>query len=141
MPLVPGHLFKAFAQLAVTPRLAVDVNLVGSGKTYVRGNENNQHQPDGTYYLGEGTVDGYAIVNAGARFSITGRITLTGQITNLFDLKYATAGQLGPAGFTESGAFVARPLPEANGEFPLRHTTFLAAGAPRRAQMGVRVRF
>lgn len=141
MPLVPGHLFKAFAELAIKPRLGVDVNLVGSGKTYVRGNENNQHQPDGTYYLGEGTVDGYAIVNAGVRFAITERITLTGQITNLFDLEYATAGQLGPAGFTESGAFVARPFPVADGEFPVRHTTFLAPGAPRRARMGVRVRF
>jgi outer membrane receptor protein involved in Fe transport len=141
MPLVPEHLFKAFAELAITPRLAVDVSLLGSGKAYVRGNENNRHQPDGTYYLGEGTVDGYAIVDAGVRFALTERITLTGQITNVFDREYATAGQLGPAGFTETGEFVARPLPVADGEFPLRHTTFLGAGAPRRARFALRVRF
>jgi hypothetical protein len=39
------------------------------------------------------------------------------QVTNLFDRKYYTAGQLGPFGFTDTGAFIARPLPPINGQF------------------------
>ena len=50
---------------------SVDLDLVASGGSYARGNENNLHEPDGTYYLGDGTVDGYAIVNLGARFALT----------------------------------------------------------------------
>jgi hypothetical protein len=51
------------------------------------------------------------------------------------------AAQLGPAGFTQSGQFVARPFPAVNGEFPLAHTTFVAPGAPIRAWLGLRARF
>ncbi|MGE3511792.1 MAG: TonB-dependent receptor, partial [Vicinamibacterales bacterium] len=97
--------------------------------------------PDGVYYLGDGWVDGYAVVNLGGRFALTPRIDLIGQVNNLFDRTYATAAQLGPAGFTASGRFVARPFGSINGEFPLSHTTFVAPGAPARAWFGVRARF
>jgi outer membrane receptor protein involved in Fe transport len=62
-------------------------------------------------------------------------------VNNLFDERYATAAQLGSTGFTTGGTFVARPLPAIDGEFPVRHTTFLAPGAPRRAWGGLRVHF
>ncbi len=141
LPFIPQHLLKVFADVQVTSRLSVDVDLLASGSSYARGNENNRHAPDGTYYLGEGSVDGYAVVNLGARFALTRRVQLIAQINNLFDREYATGAQLGPAGFTESGTFVARPLPAVDGGFPLRHTTFLAPGAPLRAWIGARVRF
>jgi outer membrane receptor protein involved in Fe transport len=109
--------------------------------SFARGNENNQHEPDGLYYLGEGTAPGYAVVNLGAAYRLTNRVRLLAQVNNLFDRRYYTAAQLGPAGFTESGAFVARPLPAVDGEFPLRHTTFYAPGAPIRAFAGARLTF
>ena len=62
-------------------------------------------------------------------------------MNNLFDRRYATGAQLGPAGFTEAGVFVARPLPAIAGEFPVRHTTFVAPGSPVRAWLGARVHF
>ena len=66
---------------------------------------------------------------------------MIGQVNNLFDREYATAAQLGPAGFTAAGNFIARPFPAVDGEFPGRHTTFLAPGAPLRAWAGVELRF
>jgi outer membrane receptor protein involved in Fe transport len=141
LPLIPQHMLKAFADVAVTGRIAVDVNVVAAGSSFARGNENNRHQPDGTYYVGEGTAAGYAIVNLGGRYALTSGLQLIAQVNNLFDEEYATGAQLGPAGFTESGSFIARPLPAINGEFPVRHTTFLAVGAPRRAWVGARFRF
>lgn len=141
LPFIPQHMLKAFAEVRVTDKLGVDVNLISAGSSFARGNENNRHEPDGTYYLGEGAADGYAIFNLGARYAVTPRLQVIAQVNNLFDQEYATGAQLGPAGFTESGTFIARPLPAINGEFPVRHTTFLAVGAPRRAWIGARLRF
>jgi outer membrane receptor protein involved in Fe transport len=141
LPFTPQHQFKVFADIQVTRRLNLDLDLVAIGESYARGNENNAHEPDGAYYLGAGTVDGYAVVNLGGRYGVTRKIEIVGQVNNLFDQAYATGAQLGPAGFTESGTFIARPLPAVNGEFPLRHTTFLAPGAPLRGWIGLRLRF
>ncbi|MCM3881123.1 MAG: TonB-dependent receptor, partial [Vicinamibacterales bacterium] len=141
LPFIPEHLFKVFGDVQLTKRFSLDADLVVSGGSYARGNENNLHEPDGTYYFGEGTVDGYAVVNLGARYSLTSHLDFIGQVNNLFDTEYASGAQLGPSGFTESGNFVARSLPAINGQFPVPQTTFLAAGAPVRAWIGVRVRF
>jgi outer membrane receptor protein involved in Fe transport len=141
LPLIPRHLFKAFADIAIGGRAGIDLDLVAIGGSYVRGNENNEHAADGAIYLGEGAIDGYAVVNLGARYGLTRWLRVVGQVSNLFDRRYATAGQLGPAGFTADGRFAARPLPAIGGQFPVRHTTFVAPGAPRRAWIGARVRF
>ena len=64
------------------------------------------------------------------------------QITNLFDRKYYTAGQLGANGFTSTGSFIARPLPaNANGDFPVPQATLYTPGAPRTAWVGLRYTF
>jgi outer membrane receptor protein involved in Fe transport len=141
LPLTPAHLFKAFADLQVSRRLGIDVDVTATSGSYARGNENNRHEPDGTYYLGPGTIDGYAVTNLGARFEVTRWLQLIGQVNNLFDRQYSTAAQLGPAGFSPAGTFAARPLPAIDGEFPVRQTTFLAPGAPIRAWLGTRIRF
>jgi outer membrane receptor protein involved in Fe transport len=141
MPLVPRHLLKAWADLDITPALTLDIGLVGVSSSYARGNENNRHEPDGVYYLGPGRSPGYAIVNLGATYRVGSRVRLLAEVNNLFDRRYFTAAQLGPAGFTEAGAFVARPLPAVDGEFPLRHTTFYAPGAPLRMWAGARLAF
>jgi outer membrane receptor protein involved in Fe transport len=109
--------------------------------SYARGNENNQHEPDGTYYLGPGSADGYAVVSLGAGYRITAWIQVVAHVTNLFDRRYNTASQLGPLGFTDTGAFIARPLPAIDGEFPVRQSTFYAPGAPARMWLGTRFRF
>ena len=115
--------------------------MVAFSDSYVRGNENNQHQPDDLYYLGAGSASGYAVLNLGASYRLKPWMELLAQINNLLDRHYYTAAQLGPAGFTGSGTFIARPLPAVNGEFPIRQSTFFAPGAPTRAWVGTRFKF
>ncbi len=141
IPLIPQHVFKAFADVEFAPALSLDVDLVAVSGSYARGNENNLHQPDGTYYLGDGTVAGYAIVNGGSRYQLTRALQLIAQVNNVFDRRYATAAQLGATGLTSAGTFIARPLPAVNGEFPVQHATFVAPGAPRAFWLGLRVKF
>ncbi len=141
MPMVPRHTMKAYADVDVTSRLALDLDLVAVSSSYARGNENNRHQPDGNYYLGAGTSPGYGIVNLGGRYRVVRWLEIIGQLNNVFDTHYYTAAQLGPSGFTSQGNFIARPLPAVNGEFPIQHTTFYTPGAPRLFWLGTRFKF
>jgi outer membrane receptor protein involved in Fe transport len=139
IPLVPRHLAQAFADVAAGRGLSFHADLVAASGSYARGNENNAHRSDGIYYLGPGRSDGYAAVNLGARQRLEAHAEVFVQIDNLFNRRYATAAQLGPVGFTTSGAFLARPLPPVGGEYPAQSTTFFAPGAPRTIWAGVRL--
>jgi outer membrane receptor protein involved in Fe transport len=141
IPLIPRHTFKAYASLPVGSKFTIDIDLQSASSSFARGNENNAHVPDGTYYLGSGIVPGYTVVNLGAGYRPRRWISVIAHVTNLFDRRYYTAGQLGPMGFTDTGAFIARPLPAINGDFPVRQSTFYAPGAPIRAWIGTRFRF
>ena len=141
IPLIPRHMFKAYADISLGSKLSVTVDLLAVSESFARGNENNSHQPDGIYYLGSGSVPGYSIVNLGAGYRLTAWMQLVAQVTNLFDRSYYTAGQLAPVGFTDTGSFIARPLPAINGEFPVRQGTFYAPGAPLRMWVGARFKF
>ena len=141
IPLIPRHTLKAFADLELTSRVSLDLDLVAVSGSPARGNENNQHQPDGLYYLGPGTIPGYGVLNLGGHLRLTRWLQLVAQIGNVLDQRYSTAAQLGPAAFTTTGAFVARSLPAVNGTFPVPQTTFLAPGAPRVAWIGTRMGF
>jgi outer membrane receptor protein involved in Fe transport len=141
IPMIPEHLMKAFADIKASSKLSFDLDLVGISSSFARGNENNLHQPDGTYYLGPGTAPGYAIVNVGARYQAAGWLQLIAQVNNLFSQHYETAAQLSPSGFTDSGTFVARSLPAVNGQFPVPQSTFYTPGAPVLFWLGTRVKF
>jgi outer membrane receptor protein involved in Fe transport len=125
----------------VTSRLALNLNLISVSSSYARGNENNRHQADGVFYLGPGKAPGYAVVNLAGSYRFTRWLQAIAQVNNLFDRRYYTAAQLGTLGFTDTGAFIARPFPPVDGEFPLRHGTFFAPGAPIRMWLGARVTF
>jgi outer membrane receptor protein involved in Fe transport len=141
LPFIPRHQIKLFADIQITSAFALNVDIVGFASSLARGNENNLHQPDGTYYLGEGTSPGYGVVNLGGRYTVTRWLQIFGQINNLFDQRYYSAAQLGPLGFTENETFIARPLPPIGGEFPVMHSTFYAPGAPIRGWIGTRLTF
>jgi outer membrane receptor protein involved in Fe transport len=141
IPLTPRHIAKAWADVQVTPKLLVDLGVVGTSSSFARGNENNLHAPDGSYYLGEGSSPGYAVVNLGVRYNLLSRIQVFLQVNNLFDKQYYSGAQLGPTGFTAEGSFIARPFPAINGEFPVQGATFYAPGAPRGAWAGLRFWF
>jgi outer membrane receptor protein involved in Fe transport len=141
IPGVPRHLAKFFADIQATARLGVSVGVVASGGSYARGNENNDHEPDGIYYLGEGRTDAYAVASLSARYRVSRLVELVGEVANLFDAAYNTVAQLGPTGIRPDGSFVARPFPSIQGEFPVTQSTFFAPGAPRRASLALRFTF
>jgi outer membrane receptor protein involved in Fe transport len=140
IPLVPRHLFKAFASWQILPQLSANLDFVTVAGSYARGNENNEHEPDGEFYLGPGRTGGYSVVNLGAEFQPVPAVTLFAQLNNVLDREYYTAAQLGPTGFNGAGNFVARPFagPVVDGERPLLGTTYFAPGAPRAYWLGVR---
>jgi outer membrane receptor protein involved in Fe transport len=135
-------MFKAFADAQITRKISADLDFIAVSSSYARGNENSLSQPDGIYYLGPGTSPGYGVVNLSARYQFGRHAQLFVRINNLFDHHYYTAAQLGPTGFTNQGAFIARPFPpDADGNYPLVHATFYAPGAPIGAWGGMRFTF
>ena len=140
IPMTPAHTLKAFAEIEASSRLSLNLDLIAASGSFARGNENNLHQPDGTYYLGPGATDAYGVLNLGVRYQFGSQLELVGQINNLFDHHYTTAAQLGPTGFTSAGNFIARPLPPIGGEFPVVYATFYAPGSPITAWVGLRLR-
>lgn len=143
IPLIPRHLFKAQAQWSPVPKFVLTLDMVAASGVYARGNENNLHQSDGVYFLGEGKTDGYALLNLGVEVRPAGSVTLFAVVQNLLNKEYNTAAQLGPTAFDANGAFVAEPFsgPIIAGERPLLSSSFYAPGAPRSIQIGARLQF
>jgi outer membrane receptor protein involved in Fe transport len=141
IPLIPRHMLKAYADIQVTSKISVDLGMSAVSSSYARGNENNLHQPDGQFYLGSGNSPGYAVINLGAHYQIRRWSQFFIEVNNLADRRYYSAAQLGPTGFTATGAFIARPFPPVSGDFPIQRATFYAPGAPRTAWGGIRFTF
>jgi outer membrane receptor protein involved in Fe transport len=141
IPLAPRHMGKAYADIQITRKFGLNLNMTAFGSSFARGNENNQHQADGRVYLGPGKSGGYAVLNLGGRYQVSRKLQLFAQINNLLDRKYYSAAQLGPSGFTAAGNFIARPLPAVGGVFPVVQTTFFAPGAPLMVWGGIRLSF
>ena len=146
IPLLPRQLLKLFAEMPLGAGVTVNADMAAVGASLARGNENGQHQPDGVYYLGPGVSAGYALFNLGAEWqpaspALRG-LTVFAQVNNLLDRRYSTAAQLGATAFDAKGNFVAQPFAaNANGDRPLLRSTFLAPGAPRSVQVGLRYWF
>jgi len=145
LPQTPQHIFKFNADYKPTSKAAVLFNITSASGTFARGNENNRHKPDGTYYLGVGSTDAYAIANLGARYQLTQNLQLFVQMNNLFNNHYATAAQLGATPYDANGVFTPRPFPsvqyDGDTQYPLRNTTFLSPGAPFTVFGGLRISF
>jgi outer membrane receptor protein involved in Fe transport len=102
---------------------------------YARGNENNQHAADGDEHLGSGRTTGYAVVNFNAGYKTTRDTKWMLNVMNLFNRRYASAGQLGPAAFSANGQqFVSSSTRE-------QHSMFVAPGAPRSVWLSMRHSF
>jgi len=140
MPLIPRQMFKAFAQWQILPQLSATADFIAMSGAYARGNDNNEHEPDGVFYLGQGRSGGYGVVNFGLEYKPVEGLTVFGQVNNLLDRQYYTAAQLGSTGFNAAGNFVARPFagPIVDGERPITGSTFFAPGAPRAFWFGAR---
>ena len=142
IPLIPRQTFKAGVNLELNAQWAFDLDTIAVSGAYARGNENNAHAPDGATRFGPGRSAGYAVFNLGGSCTPAKGLRFFARINNLFDHRYATAAQLGSSGFDANGNFSARPFPaNADGEYPLRGSTFFAPGAPRSVSVGMRYTF
>ncbi len=142
IPQMPRNILKAYAEYQPTSKISIDLDFNAVGRSFARGNENNLDQPDGVYYLGPGFSPGYGVLNLGAHYQVQKHLELFVQIDNVLNHRYYTAAQLGPTPFDNNYNFAARPFPaDANGDFPIRTSTFVAPGAPIGAWGGVRFRF
>jgi outer membrane receptor protein involved in Fe transport len=141
LPLIPRQLLKLFAEMPIAKGWSVNADALVIGGSYARGNENNTHKADGTYYLGAGRSSGYAVFNLGVDWQALKQLNVFAQVNNVFDRDYNTAAQLAPTALTAAGNFQARPfVANAKRERPLQHSTFFAPAAPRTAWLGVRYR-
>jgi outer membrane receptor protein involved in Fe transport len=142
---VPQHMLKLYADYHPTRKLSIDGDFNLISASYVRGNENNLHQPDGVYYLGPGQSPGYGVMNLGARYAISSHYELFAQVNNLLNRHYYTAGQLASTPYDDQGNFTPRPFAPINfdgdTEYPIRNSTFLAPGAPVTVFGGLKVIF
>jgi len=145
IPQVPQHMLKLYMDYHPTAKLSIDGDLSLIGSSYVRGNENNQHQPDGIYYLGPGQSPGYGVVNLGARYRVGPHYELFAQINNILNRHYYTAGQLASTPYDDKGNFTPRPFApvefDGDTEYPIRNSTFMAPGAPIMVFGGLKVIF
>ena len=141
MPSVPRHALKLHADVEPLKGLVVGAETLTMSGMYARGNENNAHQPDGTYYLGPGKTEGYTTVALRAQYQIVPWAQIFARVDNLLDKKYATAAQLGGTAFDAAGNFIARAFPAVAGEIPVRQATFYAPGAPRAITGGIKLTF
>lgn len=143
IPQVPRNVFKLYAQYRPSSTLMFETDVRAVGSSFARGNENNLDQPDGVFYLGRGRSAGYGIVDMGAHYQIATRIQLFVQLNNLLDKHYSTGAQLGSTPFDDNDRFVARsfgtPYGNADGKIPIRHSTFLAPGAPFDVYGGLKI--
>ena len=138
-------MMKIYTDYHPFKRLSFDGDFSLIGASYVRGNENNQHQADGVYYLGPGQSPGYGVVNLGSRYKISRHYELFAQVDNVLNRHYYTGGQLASTPYDNNGNFAARPFGGiqfgGDTEYPVRNSTFLAPGAPITVFGGIKVSF
>ncbi len=128
----PAHsrnFLKTYVDYEATSKFVFDLDFIAAGRSFARGNENNQDKPDGVYYLGR-VFSRLWRGEFGRALSSAKKLQSFAQIDNLLDHRYYTAAQLGPSPFDNAGNFIARPFPSVDGDFPIRTTTFFAPGSP-----------
>jgi outer membrane receptor protein involved in Fe transport len=120
LPGIPAHLGKALLETHVTSDFAVTVALRAASGTFLRGDEANLNPK----------IPGYAVVDFGARYRISDRLTVFGLVSNIFDTRYATFGAFSPTSDV--------PLAEAPGAINPRS---LSPAPPRWFSAGVTANF
>jgi outer membrane receptor protein involved in Fe transport len=121
---------------------------------FARGNENNESEPGGTdltgnaqipglgkRYVGKGRTSGFAVFNLIANYRVDKNVSVFCKVYNIFDRRYATAGDLAVNPFT-SGSFGARDSSGFNyNSFDWTHSLFVGPGSPRAVWFGLNYAF
>ena len=133
LPGLPQHSLKLAADWRVAPALTLGAQWRGFSSQYVRGNENNRHQPDGAGFNGSGRIGAYAVLDLTGSWRFGDHVELFAKVANVFDRRYASAGLLGRNAFDGTGALQAPA--------DWRNEQFAGPGAPRAAWAGLRLAF
>ncbi len=146
IPGLPQHVFKISASYRATQALSVGLSLYAQSWQYVRGNENNQHQPggtdaDGRPFVGSGKSPGFATVNLRTRYEFQSGVSLFAEVTNLFDREYFTAGGLGVNPFVPGAGGAVGTNGFNYNSASWQNATAYAPGAPRGIWVGVAYSF
>lgn len=149
MPGVPLQNLNASLNYDLTDKWAVGLNMVAHSDSYLRGNENNEHQEGvaqvRTVFVpgvgvttvtrqpstNPGKVDGYATFNFQTSYKLSKEWTATMMINNLFDKEYFSAGRLGRNPFSPSILGAIGPDGYNHNSSDWQSTNFIAPGAPR----------
>lgn len=155
MPGIPLHNMNATLSYEVMPGWQVGLNAVAHSGSFLRGNENNEHQqgqaitvsvpvydangdPTGAYQQikrqpasNPGKIAGYATFNFFTSYKISKEWTATLSVNNLFDKEYFSAGRLGRNPFSPSIYGAKGPDGYNHNSGDWLSTNFLAPGAPR----------
>jgi Fe(3+) dicitrate transport protein len=153
MPGVPLHNLNASVGYDVTDKWNIGLSAVMHSGSFVRGNENNQHQvgvvktvqlivPDGNGGVqvinaqsqptsNPGTVPGYATFNFQTSYKFNKEWTATMLVNNLFDKEYFSAGRLGVNPFSPSINGAIGPDGYNHNSSDWQSTNFISPGAPR----------
>ncbi len=149
MPGVPLHNLNASVSYDVTDKWTVGLSAVMHSESFVRGNENNEHQTGVVQYrtladpvLGTiqvprvqtsnpGSVPGYTVFNFQTSYKINKEWTATMLVNNLFDKEYFSAGRLGRNPFSPSIHGAIGPDGYNHNSNDWLSTNFISPGAPR----------
>ncbi len=125
IPLTPKHTFKTYVDYQLTKEWGTNLNIIGFSQSFVRGNENNNQQANGT-------IPGYVVANYGVRYApeFVKGLQVFGQVNNILDQHYYTAGQFGAAGIANASYQ----------NYPAG-TSFYGPGAPRTWWLGMKYSF
>ena len=141
IPLIPRHMFKAYADIQVTSRFLVisgwspsQVLMPAATKTTCTTRMGHiisvpDNRPATRLSTSEPAIKSTAMWNCLFRSTIC----LTGNTTRRRNSVQRDS--------RIRASYIARPFPAINGEFPVQQTTFFAPGAPIGAWGGIRLRF
>jgi outer membrane receptor protein involved in Fe transport len=138
IPEVPRFTGKLIGEYDITAQWYAGANVIMASGSFVRGNENNRHQAginaNGDVFRDSGRTGGYALLNLNAGYHVNEHFELFGRLNNVFDTRYATAGQLASNPFDASGHF----NPDATA---WTNVTAVSEGVPRAVWAGIRAAF
>ena len=151
MPGVSRHNLNATVTYEVTPKWQVGFTTVMHSGSYVRGNENNEHEigqvqtrTDGVErrpMSNKGELPGYATFNFQTSYKFTPNMTASLLINNIFDKEYYSAGRLGRNPFSPSVYGAIGPDGYNHNSNDWLSTNFIAPGAPRAAWLSFNWQF
>ena len=133
IPGLPRHSLKLNLGVRPTESVRIGAQLAAFSGQYVRGNENNQHAPDGVEFFGAGSIPKYAVLNLTGEWRFAPGWELFGRINNVLNKKYTSGGLLAENAFDANGTLQAPA--------DWRNEQFVTPGAPRSAWVGVRWNF